>query len=245
MVIFVVYPMTMMETAINTKENTVNGLADFLTRSGWTGFALAVAAGLVNIWIVQEYVLTEAVYYNTLGERMAAERIGEMLSAQDRWQWVSYVLVPVLLLMQGFLVSLCILAGAVALYWKLPFRRLFGRVMQVLGITAVLRLIPTAVLLFKDVRVLEDALYSDWYSLLGVLGRDTVPEWLHAPLLGLNLFHLIFVLLLTLAVWLLRQDSTTTWRWGRTLRFVLATYGSGILLWWLVLVFLQVNGATV
>ena len=64
--------MTMMETTINTKENTVNGLADFLTRSGWTGFALAVAAGLVNIWIVQEYVLTEAVYYR----RLAADSHG-------------------------------------------------------------------------------------------------------------------------------------------------------------------------
>ena len=237
--------MTIMETTLNTKENTLNSLTDFMTRSGWTGFALAVAAGLANIWIVQEYVLTEAVYYNTLGERMAAERIAQVLSAQAKWQWVSYALVPILLILQGFLVSLCMLAGAVALYWKLPFGRLFGRVMQVLGITAVLRLIPTAVLLFKDVRVLEDALYNDWYSLLGLLGRDTVPEWLHAPLMGLNLFHLIFVLLLTLATWLLRQDSTTTWTWGRTLRFVLATYGSGIILWWLVLVFLQVNGATV
>jgi len=63
-----------------------------------------------------------------------------------------------------------------ALGWKLPSGRRFGRMMQVLGLTALLRL--------------------------------------------------------TLATWL-RQAFATTWAQERTLRFVLATYGSGISLWWL------------
>ena len=51
---------------------------------------LAVVAGGLNVYLVQEFVLTEEVYHNTLGERMAYDRIDKMLSQQQKWSWLAY-----------------------------------------------------------------------------------------------------------------------------------------------------------
>lgn len=69
---------------------------------------LAVVAGGLNVYLVQEFVLTEEVYHNTLGERMAYDRIDKMLSQQQKWSWLAYALIPLGVFLQTFATSLCL-----------------------------------------------------------------------------------------------------------------------------------------
>jgi hypothetical protein len=88
-------------------------------------------------------------------------------------------------------------------------------------------------LIFQDVQVIDDLLKTDWYSSLALFGRDNVPVWLQIPLSAVNLFHLL--LLLGLVAGLRHLTDKTTRNLG------LISYGCGTLLWWLALMYVQVN----
>jgi len=220
-------------------------LEDYFFDKGWMGFGLAVLASWANIWMLNELVLTDAVYYNSFGDRLTGNRISDMLAFQEKWQWATYLLVPLLIAAQVFLISLCMWAGAITLDWKMHFRGLFRLVMQVFGFMTVLRLLPTFLLTFREVSVLDDLVQSDWYSVLALLGREQVPDWLHLPLMGINFFHAVFVFLLGLglALWDRQKPFSKGGPLGilGSTGFVLGSYGSGVLLLWLIVVFLQLN----
>lgn len=194
---------------------------------------LAVVAGGLNVYLVQEFVLTEEVYHNTLGERMAYDRIDKMLSQQQKWSWLAYALIPLGVFLQTFATSLCLLTGVVFSTAKVSFRRIFGMVLRVVAVVMVIRLLPTLVLLLQDVQVIDDLLTSDWYSALALLGRDNVPAWIHVPLAALNLFHLLLLAGLFAGLRYLMDKDTGN--------LALIGYGCGTLLWWLALMYIQVS----
>jgi hypothetical protein len=106
-------------------------------------------------------------------------------------------------------------------------------VLKVVAIIMVIRLLPILVLIFQDVQVIDDLLKTDWYSSLALFGRKNVPNWLQIPLSAVNLFHLqLFAGLVTGLRYL--TDKTTR-------NLALISYGCGTLLWWLVLMYVQVS----
>jgi hypothetical protein len=211
--------------------------ADFVTElfsvSGWLMFLLAVVAGFLNLYLLQEFVLTDEVYHNSLGERLAYDRIEKMLDGQRTYFWVAYAFIPVGVLLQVLAISICLMTGVVISFAKVGFKQIFRTTLTVVAIITVLRLLPTLVLLFQDVSVLDDLLDTDWYSLLALFGRDHVVGWLQVPLTALNIFHLLLVVGLVVGMHYL-SSKTTVW-------IALVCYAGGTLLWWVCLMYLQVS----
>ena len=83
-----------MRTITAHKPTTTSAYADFFSVNSWLMFLLAIVAGALNVYLVQEFVLTEEVYHNTLGERMAYDRIEKMLTQQREFSWLGYALIP-------------------------------------------------------------------------------------------------------------------------------------------------------
>ncbi|MBC6993954.1 hypothetical protein QWY85_09865 [Neolewinella lacunae] len=218
-------------TAPNVDQPKI--VAEFFSVASWLLFLLAVMAGVLNVYLVQEVLLSEEVFHNTLGERMAYERIEKMMTEQRAWSWLGYAILPLAVLLQTLVISISLITGVVFSYAKVGFKALFGMVLRVVAIISVLRLLPTVVLIFQDIQVLDDLLRSDWYSLLGLLGRDNVSAFLHVPLAALNLFHLFFVLGLFMGMRYLADKGTT--------QLALVSYSCGTLLWWLALMYVQVS----
>lgn len=218
-------------TAPNTNPSA--SIAEFFSVSAWLMLLLAIVAGCLNVYLVQEFVLTEEVYYNTLGERMAYERIDKMLVQQQAWSWLAYAFIPLSVILQTFAISLCLLTGIVFSSTKVSFGRIFGMALKVIAIVMVIRLLPTLVLLIQEVQVMDDLLASDWYSVLALFGRDNVPAWIHIPLAALNLFHLLLLAGLLAGLRYLVDKPAGT--------LALISYGCGTLLWWLALMYVQVS----
>jgi len=216
-------------------NNTIksNTLTEIFSVSGWLMFLLAVVAGCLNVYLVQEFVLTDDVYYNTLGERLAYERIEKMLAEQREWSWLGYAFIPVMVFLQTLVISLCLVTGVIFSYAKVSFKRIFGMVLKVIALIAVIRLLPSLVLLFQDIQVLDDLFTSDWYSMLALVGRDNIATWLHVPLASLNVFHLLLLLGLLAGMRHLSDKPTR--------RMALISYGCGTLLWWVGLMYVQVS----
>lgn len=209
---------------------------EYFTLNAWLFFASSCASYMLVLYIQQKYVLTEQVYYNTLGEQLTIERIDTFLRARANWAWLSYSLIPLVLFLQALLVSICLATGAILLDYKTKFGALFGMVVKAAVIYAVGKLMYMTVVQFMDIETIEDLMRADIFSLLGWMSAENVPTWLHYPLSVVNVFELGFWLLLAGGMGYLLEKP-----WTKMLGFVAATYGVGLLVWVLFIVFLQLN----
>ncbi len=224
-----------MQTLRQTNE-AVSPLGYFYDQSAW-GMYLVTCLLYVLILLVQEsYILTDAVYFNSLGEQLTTERIAQWLEAQHRWAWISYAMIPLSVALQVLLITICLNIGSVLLDYPVSFRVLFGMVTKAVSVFAVGKGIYVLILLTVEIHTLDDLFKADIFSLLGWIGKEEVPMWLAYPLSVINVFELAFWLLLAGGLGLLIKRP-----FWEMLNFVAGTYGVGLTIWILFIVFLQLN----
>jgi hypothetical protein len=202
--------------------------------STWETFGVLCAVSLVVFFVQDQLILTKDVYYSLLGEQMALDRIDALLNFQAKWKWVNYVVIPFMLLLQSAIIAACMFTGAILLDWKLPYRAFFGLVIRAMAVVTMGKILQTIILLFMDIQSMDDFYQADWFSLLGWVGKANLPELAMVPASFLNVFEVLFWILLAAGV---RQLSEK----AKGLGFVAGTYGVGLVLWCLFLVYLQVN----
>lgn len=202
--------------------------------STWETFGVLCAVSLVVFFVQDQLILTKDVYYSLLGEQMAIDRIDALLNFQAKWKWVNYVVIPFMLLLQSATIAACMFTGAILLDWKIPYRAFFGLVIRAMAVVTMGKILQTIILLFMNIQSMDDFYRADWFSLLGWVGKANLPELAMAPASFLNVFEVLFWLLLAAGV---RQLSEK----AKGLGFVVGTYGVGLVLWCLFLMYLQVN----
>lgn len=224
-----------MQTLGQTEE-AASPLSYFFDQSAW-GMYLVTCLLYILILLVQEsFILTDAVYFNSLGEQLTTERIAQWLETQHRWAWISYAMIPVSVALQVLLITICLNIGSVLLDYPVSFRTLFGTVVKAVSVFAVGKGVYVSILLTMEVHTLDDLFKADMFSLLGWIGKENVPFWLTYPLSVLNVFELAFFLLLAGGLALLIKRP-----FREMLNFVAGTYGIGLIIWILFIVFLQLN----
>jgi hypothetical protein len=225
-----------MEKTIRLSRVGRNVAAFFEAQNVWVVFALLCVGYCVTLYIQDTMILTKEVYYNTLGEQLTIERIDEMIEKQSKWKWASYLLIPVILVSQAFLVALCLNCGTIMMNYKIRFRPLFTLVMRSSVVFLILKLALTFILLFSKVQVFDDLVTANKFTLAGFFNKADVPTWLMYPLSILNVFEVVFWLLLTLGMSRLLNRS-----FKASLGFIATTYGLGLLMWMVFIIFLQLN----
>ncbi len=181
-------------------------------------------------------IVTKDVYYNTLGEQLTIERIDEMLEKQSKWKWVSYLLIPVVIAFQAFWVTLCLNCGTIMMNYKIRFRPLFTLVLRSSIVFLLMKLALTFILLFTKIQIFDNLITANKFALAGFVDKSDVPRWLMYPLSILNIFEVAFWLLLTFGMSRLLQRP-----FKASLGFIATTYGFGLLMWMVFIIFLQLN----
>ena len=196
--------------------------------NGWILFAFVSALYIGIAFVAREFVFTEQLYYNTYGERLAGDRIRELIAIRDRYAWVGYVLTPLFLALRVAYAALCLSVGAIlAEYREMSYRRLFKAALLCEGVFFLQSTANTvwnaAVAAPDTFREVQTALPTSAAALFDPSG---LPRWALYPLRALNLYEGLYVVALggTLA-WMFGRD------WGRTSSLALASYGVGLLLW--------------
>lgn len=200
----------------------------------WETFGVLCLVSLLVFFIQDQVIMTKEVYYHLLGEQLDVERIDALLGIQAQWKWLGYVLIPVVLLLQIASIAACMFIGAILLDWKITYRAFFALVMRTMTVIALGKVLQTLILLLSNIQSLEDIYRADWFSLLGWLGKENIPELLLVPANFVNLFEILFWMLLVAGVRQLVEQKSG-------LGFIAGTYGVGVALWCLFLVYLQVN----
>lgn len=210
------------------------GQSIYAINSWWvfTGFCLL---SIFSTYYLQTHVLTDEVYYNSLADRFTADKIESIIHTQQRFGLLSYLMVPAGLLLKITLASFCLFTGLQFTSHTLPFRTVFKVALFAeiaFAANTLLRLFLLS--FFREINTFEELQSFAPLSLFSLLNASTVPPYLQYPLQTLNLFELIYCLLLAGGLWFFLKQPLR-----KMMGLVLASYGLGLLCWIVCVVFLH------
>jgi len=209
----------------------------------WPLFVSLSALGILLTFAVQYLFFTDTLLHQTFGGQLAFERVSAMVSLSKKWQWVGYVAIPVVVLLRVFYTSVFIYTGLYFADIATGFGRIFKVALwadSVFVLSGVAKLV--ILLFFKEVSTLHDLQFQP-LSVLELTDQATIDAIFIYPLSLLNLFELGYFIVLA---WLLRdmlnaEQPEIRVRFGNTIRLVTLSYGSGLLLWVIVVMFISIN----
>ncbi len=205
--------------------------------NGWMVFSLICATLFLTAFIQQKMILTDQVYFNTWSQQLAYDRVETLLAMKHKWLWAGYFVIPLIVLLQVSFVASCLTTGALLGNFEGNFRFFFGIVLRCYPVLMLhgIAILITA-LLFKDISTISDFQRADYFSAAALINQQDLTAWYIYPLKVLNVVEICFWLLLS---WNLSQYTGRSWL--ANFKFVASSYGVGLLLWVLFIMFLQLN----
>jgi hypothetical protein len=200
-------------------------------------FLLLCLLMFANNYFTREYIVTKDVFYRTFGEQVAVERINQYLNLREKVKWIVFALMPVILLIKISLITLCIDAGTEFADYKVGFKKIFRVVLVAESVFIVATFVRTLGLyFFANINVMQDIQRYSPFSLASIFPAKNFPSWLSYPLLTVNLFEVAYVIVLSLGMSHILQKS-----FRESLKLVSLSYGLGLLIWMVTIVFLTIN----
>ncbi len=192
-------------------------------------FLLYVSVTLIITFLQQEFVLMpELQNFDLVGEETKAR----MLESWQKWRWLSFLIAPIPLILRLVFVPLCLFIGSF-FFSEMSGRKFpdwWGVAMNVQAIM----ILYSIFLCIVNVSAGADVAFkiTKYTSLLFLEGSNP-EQWIKIPLSAINLVEITYWLLMTWAI------KTQTGRgFGKSINFVLASYGHGYLLYIILLMFL-------
>ena len=219
-----------------TLQNNITNTNRLPSINYWGYFScLCLLLALVMV-IEKTVIVSDTLYFEALSETLAYERIQEMLSFQKEIVWVGYLMIPVVVTIKVFLISICLLTGFVLNRQKVSFKHTFQMVLLLEAVWLVPAIIKTSYFLVAKDYTLENMNNFYPHSLLAIFDAKNLNPVLIYPLYTLNFVELVYILLLGVGVQRLTNQEYTD-----SLKDVLSTYFVGLLVWVLCVCFLMVN----
>ncbi|WP_299896067.1 hypothetical protein [uncultured Aquimarina sp.] len=199
-------------------------------------FLLLVGITLLLTFLSQWVLNSDALLYDSLSEQLSNDQIQHIISFNKKWQWISYALLPVLLLIKISVISSVLWMGTFFFDKNISFKKLFNIVTKAEFIFVVVSIIKISWFAFQQDYTLEDVQSFYPLSALALVGQEGLETWFVYPFQTLNLFELFYWI--TLA-WLLSKQIKVTK--DKALKIVVSSYGSALLIWVVAVMFFTLN----
>lgn len=192
-------------------------------------FLLYVSVMLVITFLRQEYVLLPELQSLDI---VSEEARIEVLKQYQHMRWFSFLLVPVLLALRLSLVALCLFVGG--FFFEEMSGKKYKEWWEVATVSQSVILLYSIILCVVSISLgTESTLSMSKYSSLLFLGGEDVEPWVRTPLAAVNLFEIMYWLLMAV---LTRKLCGVEFR--KSFKFVMSTYGVGYLFYIALLMFL-------
>jgi hypothetical protein len=200
-------------------------------------FILLCLSSILLTYAGKTLLISEDLYFQFFGDQLSYERITQIISIQKKWEWTSYVFVPFYYVVKIFLVSVCIYTGVIIIAIDISFKK----ICQMVLLAEAVFLVPGIFKLFWFIFVQTNYTLSDvqmFYplSVLNFFDPDSLDAWLIYPLQLINIFEVIYLFILAYGFYLATQSN-----YGMMLRLVVCTYGTGLFIWTIGVMFLTVS----
>lgn len=174
---------------------------------------------------------------DSLIEQFPTDQVQELLTFQQKWEWLTYVILPLLLLLKIAIITAILDLGCFLFNKEIKYKKLFNIVVKAEFIVLLAIIIKTAWFYFYQTNyTLEDLQYFYPFSALSLIGHEGLQPWFVYPFQVLNLFELAYWFILA---YLLGKELESTTDKG--LSIVASSYGVGLLIWVVGVMFLTLN----
>ena len=172
------------------------------------------------------YILyDDALYYKSFEEIVGINRIDQIINQQRVFQKVGYGIIPFFLLLRALYTTICLTVGIFLLEKNLKFSNCFNIAIKADIIFLIELVIKINYFSFFEANSLQEV-NIHLFSALQYIGINKTEEWLFYPMGVLNIFEIGYWILLSLFLSYYTKESL-----GASLGFIAKTYGIGLLLW--------------
>ncbi len=198
---------------------------------------LLASLQLILGYFSSDLLQTKELYTATLSESLTHEQIQKILNVQSKWEWVGYLIAPILLLLKLSIIAAILDIGMFFYNKEIKYAKLFNIVVKAEYIFLLVIIIKTAWLYFfvKEFTFQEVQNFYP-FSMLHLVGTAGIDSWYFYPLQALNLFELAYWVVLA---YLLGKALPV--KVEKAFEIVLSSYGVGFFIWVIAIMFLVLN----
>lgn len=199
---------------------------------------------IVILFVIQsisnQYLLKlDKLIYNFYSEILAQEQVKKIIESQQKWEWVGYVIIPLIILIRSSLVTVCLSIGMFFYNMEHTFK-----IKQFFKIALIGEFMLLLVGFFKlgyfyfikTDYTLQDLQQYYPLSYINFLDINKIEPWLIYPLQTINLFEIAYFFVLTYGLWKLLKNN-----FMKSLEIVAVSYGSGLVIWLGLVMFFTLN----
>lgn len=166
-------------------------------------------------------------------------QVEDFINTQKKWEWLGYVIIPVVILLRSSLVAVCLSVGLFFydIQSKIKFKDFFK--VAILGEFVILSVGIVKLLYFLYIKVdytLQDVQQYYPLSYINFLDIKNLEPWLIYPLQTINLFEIAYFFVLVYGVHKLLKNN-----YWKSFEITAASYGTGLVIWLGLVMFLILN----
>ena len=203
-------------------------------------FTLFILITFLISFIIQEFILTSQVIEDYFAEFLSISLAFELAELRNKWDWMNYILLPIIFILKFILISGWILSGTILYGYKVSFKSIYNAVL----VSEFVWLIPSIILIiwfgiFNSDYSFTDVQYFKPLSLLNFFKISELDNWLILPLQSINIFQVLYLLVLTFML-----KVTLNKGFKETLNFTIPVYLSAVFSWIFFITFININFGT-
>ncbi|MCH2197053.1 hypothetical protein [Kordia sp.] len=203
-----------------------------------TSYFLLLTFGIFCLGIISNGVLgAESLYVNSLADQFTQGQIAEILNFKQKWQWVGYLFIPILLLIKVSIIALVLDIGLFFFGEEMKYKTIFRAVVKAEFIFLGVIVIKTLWLYcFVPNYTLVDIQNFYPLSVLTFVNYENIASWLVYPLQTLNLFEVLYWFFLAYLISKQIKQSI-----GKGFSIVASSYGVSLVIWVTGMIFLSLH----
>jgi len=212
-------------------------MQSILNKNKWYFFiGINIIVITLNI-ISKQYLYKSLFFYEIYGEQLSKGQIDQLILRSNKYMIIGYLLTPIILLIKVILITVCLKIGLIFINIKISWGKILNWIIKLETIF----LIPLLMTLLWFLLINIDYTYAElqfFYplSLLNLFNSGELDQLFVYPLRLVNVFELLYWLALA------KLFATETGKkFGKAFEFVMYTYGVGLLIWVVFVMFLTVN----
>jgi len=191
------------------------------------------------ILLTKHFLNIKELVYGLYKEQFTSYQIVKIVEFENKWFWLSYAIIPLIVLIRITLVSLCLSIG-VFFYdmdRKTPFNQFLRIALIGEFVLIFVGLIKLLYFLFiKTDYTLQDLQQYYPLSYINFLEIEKIQPWLVYPLQTINLFELAYFLVLVFGINKLLKN-----KFWKSFEITAVSYGTGLVIWIGLVMFLTLN----
>jgi hypothetical protein len=217
----------------------MNLLVRYYNLKGFHLLICIVLANLILIWLSRTLLINEVVFYNAYSEQLTYDRALKLFEDMKRVSWISYAVIPIILLIKFSFISLVIYTGVV--FYNDQKKASLGSVFKIVMASDIVFVLVGIVkfiwfYLFAGNYDLNDMQFFYPLSLINFFNRLEISKiWVY-PMQTVNLFHLIYILSISCGlnkVSLIEKSDSD--------KIVIFSYIPAVILWVVLIMFLTID----